>query len=66
MPLTSDAWCLTGLASRPFHYRFVMPQEISLTIEGKSPCDVGIDGHGHIVHDVVQLTIRPADQHVRI
>jgi hypothetical protein len=66
MPLDSDLWCLNGLAARPFHYHFLKPEKITITIEGKSPCIVGCDGHGHIIQDVTEVIVMPSKKSVTI
>ncbi len=63
IPAESKVWWVSGLASLPFGYKIIRPEEVNIKIKWRSPVLVGADGYGWKVDDVQELTISPTDHY---
>ncbi|MFZ2151361.1 MAG: hypothetical protein WAZ12_01265 [Candidatus Absconditicoccaceae bacterium] len=66
MPAESKVWGVSGLASLPFGYKIIRPEDVNIKIKGRSPVMVGVDGYGGKVEEVKELTISPTDHYAKI
>ena len=66
MPAGSQLWWVSGLATLPFWHTVLKPEDIHITIAGRTPVVVGVDWYGGKVDDVEQLTIRPTTHYAQL
>lgn len=66
VPLDSDLCCVVGIATLPFHYKFLRPQEVVIETKSRYPVNVGYDWHGQISTNIKEIRIRPAAQFVTL
>ena len=66
LPLSSDLRSVSGLATRPFHYKTIAPSPLTIHISGKSNCVVGCDGYGSVVQNITKVTIAPSTKTLEI
>jgi len=66
IPLHSEMRSISGIATGNFAYRFVSPQEISLSIQGRTSALVGLDWVNQVIQDVTKITLRPWISHATL
>lgn len=66
IPAWSQVWWVSGLASLPFGYKIIRPEEVHITIKWRSPVMVWVDWYGGKVDEVKELTISPTDHYASI
>lgn len=66
MPAESKVWWVSGLASLPFGYKIIRPEDVNIKIKWRSPVMVWVDGYGGKVEEVKELTISPTDHYAKI
>jgi len=66
MPAWSQVWWINGLASLPFGYKIIRPEDINIKIKWRSQAMVWVDGYWWKVDDVKELTISPTDHYASI
>ncbi len=66
IPAESKVRGISGLASLPFEYKIIKPEEVNIKIKWRNPVLVGVDGYGWKVDDVQELTISPTEHYVNI
>lgn len=59
MPLESNLWSLSGIASWDLGYRFVKQQEISIEVSSRSPMSVWLDGYNEVIYEPKSIIVRP-------
>lgn len=66
MPLKANMWGIMWIASHPFGYKLIAPQEIEIKINWKQTALAGIDWYAWYHENVVKLVIRPTDKFVEM
>ena len=65
MPSGSTLWGVSGLASLPFGYNIIKPETVNISIKGRTPVMVGVDGYAGKVDDIESLTISPTTNYAK-
>lgn len=66
IPTGSDLWWMMGIASRPFHYKTIKKQELTILPKGRMPVSCVVDGYAGKVDDVEKIIISPTEHEVHI
>jgi len=66
IPAESKVWGISGLASLPFGYKIIRPEDVNIKIKWRTPVIVWVDGYGGRVDDVKELTISPIEHYAQI
>jgi NAD+ kinase len=66
IPAGSDVRWISGLASLPFWYQIIKPEELHISIKGRSVALVGVDWYGAKIDGVKEVTIRPTNHYATI
>jgi hypothetical protein len=66
LPLQSTLWGVSGIATFPFHYIFLQPQEVTIEIVGSSPAVIGLDGYNATHTDIQKVMLRPSDHNIQL
>jgi len=66
MPAGSSLRWISGVAALPFEHKIIKPETVHITIKGRNPVMVGVDGYGGKIDDVDSLTISPTPDYARL
>lgn len=66
LPLKSNLWWILGIWTRPFNYKVLEPEEITIDINGRSPVITWVDGYGGKIDDVREVKLDTCNQTVKI
>lgn len=66
MPSGSNLRGIGGVASLPFGYNILRPEDIHIKIKGRSPVMVGVDGYAGQVNDIQELSVHPTSHYATI
>ena len=66
MPAGSNLRGVGGIASLPFGYNILRPENIHIKIKGRSSVMVGVDGYAGQVNDIEELNISPTSDYANI
>lgn len=66
MPAGSSLRGISGLASLPFDHKIIKPETVNISIKGRTPVMVGVDGYGGKVDNVDKLTISPTTHYATL
>ena len=66
LPLDTNNWFISGIATGPYPCDQVSPQEIQVTVTSRQPVNGYADGYSQEVKDIAQMIVAPADQAIRM
>jgi NAD kinase len=66
IPLQSRMWWISWLATAPFHYRFLQPQEIVIELVWRSIWIVWLDGYNETHEQVKKIILRSSEKKVQL
>lgn len=66
MPAESKLRWISGLAALPFGYKIFQPEPMDISILGRTPAMVGVDGYGGKVDDVKYVHISPTSHYATL
>lgn len=61
MPLDTSLWGIMGLSTKPFGYKLIEKQKITITATGRMPISCIVDGYNGKVDAVTHITIEPTE-----
>lgn len=50
----------------PFHYKFLPQEKITISIDGRKPAMIGIDGYANVFHHVKKIICAPSKKTVML
>lgn len=66
IPLKSDLWGVMWIASLPFKYQIIKPQDVEIFLKGRSSANVWIDWYGGKIDNIQNVKILPGDSYAKI
>ena len=66
LPLESALRGVSGIATAPFQYMFVQPQELTIEIVGRSEAVIGLDGYNEMHKSIEKVVLRPSEKKVQL
>jgi NAD+ kinase len=66
LPLDTNNWFVSGVATGPYPCDQVTPQEICVEVSSRKPVNGYADGHDQKVEDVAEMRIIPTSQEIAI
>lgn len=62
LPLDSNHWFMSGVATGPYPSDQVTPQEITIEVESRNPVHGYADGYAQEARDIAKIVIQPTDR----
>jgi len=66
IPLQSHMWWISWVATAPFHYHFLQPQELTIEVSWRSKAIVWLDGYNQTYTSVQKIVLRPSEKKVQL
>ncbi|MDO8669522.1 MAG: hypothetical protein Q7K65_04470 [Candidatus Buchananbacteria bacterium] len=66
LPLDTNNWFISGIATGPYPCDQVSPQEICVTVNSRQPVNGYADGYSQEVKDIERMIVKPTAEEIKI
>lgn len=66
IPVDANLWWIVWIATAPFKYQYIQPQNLVLTCKWRTTIHCGLDGRAQSIDDVASVRIIPSVEYIQL